>query len=76
VALLAVNVRQVLGLPVPEIKEGEEANLTLFVPHYDWTFTAAAIGSKSSNTPFLNHPFRGKVLGIINRHKSHISELR
>lgn len=76
VELLAIHPRNILGLPVPEIKEGAAANLTFFVPDWQWTFTEASIGSKSVNTPFLGYEFKGKVFGIVNGHKSHFSSLR
>ncbi len=64
---LAIAPRRVLGLPVPEIKIGTMAELTLFDPAQEWTFTAQHIASKSKNTPFVGQTFRGKVLGIIHR---------
>ncbi len=64
---LAVAPRRVLGLPVPEIKPGAMADLTLFDPDVEWTFTEKNIASKSKNTPFIGQAFRGKVLGIVHR---------
>ena len=64
---LAVAPRRVLGLPVPEIKPDALAELTIFDPDQEWTFTSRHIGSKSKNTPFTGQVFRGKVLGIIHR---------
>lgn len=62
----AVGPRQVLGLPVPELKPGARAELTLFNPDTEWTFTKQDIRSKSDNTPFIGQTFKGKVIGIIN----------
>ncbi len=62
----AVGPRRVLGLPVPEIKPGAPAELTLFDPGQAWTFTEKDIRSKSVNTPFVGQHFKGKVLGIFN----------
>jgi len=59
--------RKVLGLPIPEIKPGARAELTLFDPDLEWTFTEKDIRSKSVNTPFVGQQFKGKVLGIINK---------
>lgn len=62
----AYGPRRVLGIPVPEIEAGKNANLTVFHPDQNWTFTEKDIQSKSRNTPFIGTPFKGKVLGIIN----------
>ena len=48
------------------MKEGNKANLTLFDPKLSWTFTEKDIRSKSRNTPFVGHTFKGRVLGIYN----------
>ena len=63
----AISPRRVLGLPIPEIKPGARADLTIFDPEASWTFTEQHIRSKSQNTPFLGQVFKGKVLGIVNR---------
>ncbi|MEL6638705.1 MAG: dihydroorotase [Bacteroidota bacterium] len=70
VRLLAFRPREVFGLAVPEIREKEMANLTIFSTEAEWTFEAQAIRSKSSNTPFLGQSFRGKVLGVVNKGQS------
>lgn len=63
----ALSPRRALGLPVPEIKPGAHAELTIFDPEASWTFTEKHIRSKSQNTPFVGEVFRGKVLGIYNQ---------
>ncbi|MFN0014147.1 MAG: dihydroorotase [Saprospiraceae bacterium] len=65
VRLWAVGPRHVLGLPVPEIKPGAPAEITLLAPDMPWTFTTPDIRSRSVNTPFVGQAFRGKVLGIV-----------
>ncbi|TAD99983.1 MAG: dihydroorotase [Bacteroidetes bacterium] len=64
---LALNPRKILGLEIPKIAVGELANLTLFDPLQTWTFTKKDIRSKSKNTPFVNHVFTGKVIGVFNQ---------
>lgn len=66
---LAINPRRILGLPVPEIKEGAEANLTFFHPEQSWIFEENSIRSKSKNSPFIGQQLKGKALGIINKGK-------
>jgi dihydroorotase len=62
---LSLAPRRIFGLPVPEIKEGEKAELTVFDPTASYTFSVENIGSKSRNTPFLGRTMQGKVLGTI-----------
>ena len=66
---ISLNPRKILGLPVPVIKVGEKANLTLFNPDLKWNFESRHIFSKSKNTPFLNYTFTGKPLAVINNDK-------
>ena len=62
---LSLAPRRILGLPVPAIREGAAAELTVFDPFETFTFTQEHIGSKSHNTPFVGQAFQGKVLGTI-----------
>lgn len=71
---LAVRPREILRISVPEIKEGEKANLTIFNPDTEWTFSESDIKSKSRNTPFIGKKFTGKVLGVVNNNKSVFTE--
>lgn len=57
--------RAVFGLPVPHITEGTVAELSLFLPDHEWTFTASDIVSRSKNTPFIGYHFTGRPVGII-----------
>jgi dihydroorotase len=63
---IAIRPRQVLGLTVPTIKNGEKANLTLFSPTLEWTVEEKSIKSLSKNTSFIGKKLKGKVLGIVN----------
>lgn len=67
VQMQTINVRNILGLPVPEIKEGEIASLTLFTPGTEFIFDENMIRSGSKNTPFIGKKLKGKVVGIINK---------
>lgn len=51
------------------IKVGFKADLTLFDPSKEWTFTKKDILSKSKNSAFLNHKMKGFVYGIYNNDK-------
>ncbi|UUV21032.1 dihydroorotase [Paenimyroides aestuarii] len=51
------------------IKVGEKADLTLFDPSKEWTFTKNDIMSKSKNSAFLNHKMKGYVYGICHNNQ-------
>lgn len=72
VAWLAVHPRMRFSVPMPQIEAGQTANLTIFDPDLDWTFTANDIRSKSKNSPFVGRKLTGRVLAIINNHQSEI----
>lgn len=66
VALLSTRPRQLFGLEIPQLKVGAKANLTLFQPDVEWTFTEQDIASRSKNSAYLGAALQGKVLGVIN----------
>ncbi|MFZ1615832.1 MAG: dihydroorotase [Flavobacteriales bacterium] len=57
--------RAILGLPVPHLTVGEVAEITIFAPDQDWSFSAADIIGPAKNTPFIGQRFTGKPLGIV-----------
>ena len=57
---LAIAPRQILGLTIPQIREGEQANLVLF-NDAEWLYNTENNYSKSANSPFLNQKLNGKV---------------
>ena len=59
--------RAVLGLPVPHVAEDAEAEITLFLPEYEWHLERSDLVSRSHNTPLLGQPLTGKPVGIIAR---------
>ena len=63
---IAVKPREILGIKVPTITENTSANLTIFNPDIEWTFTKEDILSKSKNSPIIGMSLRGKVLGVVN----------
>lgn len=67
---LSINPRRILGIEEIRIKTGEKANLTLFDTKCPWLFSEDNNYSKSRNSPFFDHQFPAKVLGIINGNKS------
>lgn len=67
---LAINPRRIFQINMPAIEPEKEANLTIFDTSHNWIFEEKSIFSKSKNTPFINHQFRGKVLGVVNHNQS------
>ncbi|MFB9844883.1 dihydroorotase [Mucilaginibacter ginsenosidivorans] len=66
---MSVNPRKILGLDVPVITEGNEANLVIFDENADWTFDKANNKSKSYNSPFMGQKLKGSILLTINNNK-------
>ncbi len=63
---MAINPRKLLSLDIPQIAEGEKAELTIFDPQASWTFNEDTNQSKSRNSPFWNKTLSGKVIGVVN----------
>ncbi len=53
--------RRLMGLPAVSIEAGQPADLILFDPEGETTFTAEFMKSKSINTPFINQTLKGSV---------------
>lgn len=66
VRIFALRPREVLGLSMPGIQEGERANLTIFDPERRWKVSADAMHSRSRNTPLDGAELKGRVLGVVN----------
>jgi dihydroorotase len=58
--------RTILGINAVHINENEIADLTIFHPSTEWTYSKSAIQSKSKNSPFIDKALKGKVLGVVN----------
>lgn len=66
---LSVRPRQILGLPVPEIKIGAMANLVLFDLAKSWNFDDKTNKSKSKNSPLFGQALKGAVELVINNNQ-------
>ena len=66
---LSVATRKIFNLPIPEIKVGAVACLTIFDPELEYTFDETMIASKSKNSAFTGKKLKGKVLGIFNKNQ-------
>jgi dihydroorotase len=65
VELLSANPARVLGLPGGTIREGDPADLTILSPDTTVTVRAAALRSRSKNTPFDGWTLKGAVGATI-----------
>ena len=70
---LTIAPRNIFGLELPKIKEGNPACITLFDPLHQYIFTEQMILSKSHNSPFIGKTLKGKIIGIINKNKTVIN---
>ena len=61
--------RRLLNLPPVMIDIDVKANLTLFDPACEWTFTADANLSKSKNSPWLGKTLTGRAVAVFNNSK-------
>lgn len=62
---LSINPRKILNLKVPQIKEGDFADVTILDPDVVWTVDKTKFKSKSLNTPFDKRLLTGKSVGVI-----------
>jgi dihydroorotase len=62
-----LNPRKILNLPVPRIKEGELANLSLLNMNESWKLGGVKSYSKSKNSPFTDYPLNGRAIAVINK---------
>ncbi|MGF7075924.1 dihydroorotase [Mucilaginibacter sp. 3215] len=63
---LAINPREILGVELPVIAEGENANFVIFDTDAEWEYTATNNKSKSANSPYIGQGLKGKVLLTYN----------
>lgn len=60
---LSAGPRKILNISNPTFTVGDDADMTLFDPDYEWKFEKTL--SKSLNNPFLGTSFKGKALMTI-----------
>ncbi|CAM1335072.1 dihydroorotase [Tenacibaculum aestuariivivum] len=66
---LSNNPKERFGIQKTVIKENEIANLSIFNPAENYTFTEKNILSTSKNSIFLEKKLKGKVYGIFNNNQ-------
>jgi dihydroorotase len=65
VARMSTNPAMILRIPKGTLKVGADADVTVIDPDEEWTVDAAALQSRSRNTPFNGWRLRGKVVFTI-----------
>jgi dihydroorotase len=65
IELMSVNPARLLGIPGGTLADGAPADITVLDPDMPVTVRAAALRSKSRNTPFDGWQFRGGVVATI-----------
>jgi dihydroorotase len=61
--------KTIFALESESINVNAKANLTLFTPQGEWTFTKESVLSKSKNSAFFGMAMKGKVYGVFNQGK-------
>ena len=64
-ARLTAGPAQILGLEAGRLVKGAPADLVLFDPDQRWRIDPDGFRSKSKNSPFEDHPVRGRALATI-----------
>lgn len=67
VSLFTENPARILSLPKGTLKAGAVADLTIFGLDHEWTYDVTRSPSKSRNSPFHGHKFKGGQIATIVR---------
>ena len=70
---LTLHPRRLLKQPLPKVREGEVANLTVFDPTASWTWDQPNHFSKSYNHPWYGSELTGRVMGVFHRHQHYLA---
>ena len=62
VELMSINPINILGVKGGDLKEGNQADITVIDPNMVFTYTKESVVSKSHNSPFLDKKMQGKAV--------------
>ena len=65
ITCITTKPKEIFGIENHAIKEGNIADVTLFDPNSEVTFTKEHILSTSKNSPFINKKLKGNVYGVF-----------
>ena len=71
---MSITPRKLLNLPVPQIKKGSDANMTIFNPTKKWTVDVYKFKSLSRNAPFHGWELNGFVTATVNKGLFNLNE--
>ena len=60
---MTINPAKIFGLPSGRVELGGPADFTLIDPEIEWTVESFV--SKASNSPFIGHTLKGKVMATF-----------
>ena len=63
--MMSAEPRRLLGIDVPQIKEGAKADMILVDTDMEWTVDPDKLNSKSHNTVFKGEHFKGKCIMTV-----------
>ncbi len=66
-AKMIIAPREILHLSIPQIKEGERANLSIFNPNATYVYDLKRSKSKSRNAPYGDMELPGVIWGLLNK---------
>jgi dihydroorotase len=73
---LSTHPRAILKLPELSLEVGADANLTFFNTDEEWIFDKKNVRSKSNNSPYLDKKLTGRAVGIFNKGRLVLNDLR
>lgn len=71
ISMFTTRPASVLNIKRTPIEEGKSADLCLFCPNTEFTFSKDQVHSKSLNSPFFEMSLSGKVVGVVRGKKTH-----
>ncbi len=66
---MSVNPRNICGLDQISFEKDAKANISIFAPEEEWTYSRNNSKSKSLNSPFDGYKFKGRAKMIINNNQ-------
>jgi dihydroorotase len=69
VQLFSLNARNIFNLPVTNLQENAQADLTIFTQEEKTCLGKAVLKTKSHNSAFLDRELNGRVIGIVHKGK-------
>ena len=65
VELFTTNPARIMNLPRGTLAKGASADVTIFSTDHEWTYDVSQTYSKSKNSPFDGHKFKGGPVATI-----------